>query len=774
MRRKTAEELRLSGASRSEVAKRKEATAALAVLGVPLMPQGRERSFRRTWGKVSEELLAAKKLLKNDGAKLEALVIALCNSRVGTDSERETARLEAEALRQEFEGRACFDEPKRVEVLPKSPQCPALSEFIADVKKCRESFTDRMVPGEVLTLDEGGKSYLYPEGDALTVARRYAEDVVAGKVVSGKLEVAACKRFLTNLESGGRSRGFYFDVVEARLVCNFFKFYCTFELLPWQTLVTLDLLCWKKPTGYRLRVKLFLSIARKNGKTAWAGALALFCLLCDQEQYAEVYSFAMTKDQSRICWRDAKRTIKSSPELSAHVKAQQHALLVEDTDSTFVPLSSDSDTADGLRCSLGIGDEIEMWKSDELVDKIITSQLSRRQPLLILTGTAGKSKDQGYCYTQTEIFQRFLMGQGDAADIAVFDSVAVHIFRLDDEDDYTDSANWPKANPSGEATQDWEQIRRLAENMRVDLNFKYKFRRDICNLWNDNLNTGGTLPANLVNACVGYPGMTGDLRKLRESFLEEAAQHRNEGRFRAWGGADVGGIDDFFSLTLLWPEFTFPNQEPKMVVANWYWTISENLDERGKRLNVPLRRWVDERWIKLAGEKFIDRMVVFNDIAELCKQLRVVDIGWDPYRADDYLNALFDEHKVVGTLVPQRENILTQPCQLFQRAVLGGKMLLLDPVTAYCARNVDFTPSVHGGIKPQKPKAEAGDTKDERLKIDGVSSCVNAIQRWRFPDPVQASAQAMNDKYAAMADDFARGIVHEWPTIDLFGDGTNK
>jgi len=576
MRRKTAEQLRQSGASRADIERRKVETAALDVLGEPLRPQGKARQWRETWNKVAAELLAARRLSRADGGLLAALVDALRASRAGTDAEREASRVEAARIRAQFDSRVPFEEKKPVVVAVEKPSAPSLSEYIESVKRCRESFESRMVPGEVLTLDEGGKLYTWPEGDALRVARRYALDIVEGSVLSGKLEIAACQRFLTNLESGGRERGFFFDVLEARLIVDFYRHFATFALVPWLVLVTCDLLCWKKPTGYRLRTKLFLSVGRKNGKTAWAGATALFCLLCDQEKFAEVYSFAMTKDQSRICWKDAKRTVKANDDLSEYVKTQQHALIVDDTDSSFVPLSADSDTADGLRCSLGIGDEVEMWKSDELVDKIITSQLSRRQPLLFLTGTAGQRKDEGYCYTQTEIFTRLLTGVTE--DHVVFDSVAVHIFRLDEGDDITDEVSWHKANPSGEATQDWEQIRRLAANMRVDENFKYKFRRDVCNLWNDSLNTGGTLPANLVNACVGYSGMPGDVRQLRESFLEQAASYKNEPRYRAWGGADVGGADDFFAFSLVWPEFKFPNQEAKTVVANWYWITSENLD----------------------------------------------------------------------------------------------------------------------------------------------------------------------------------------------------
>jgi phage terminase large subunit-like protein len=754
-KRLTTQQLVQRQAPRAITDARRVQMASSFVFGQPMRPQGKERQWRETWTKLAAELLSVRKLAKSDGAKLAALTDALRASRIGTPAEKESSRLEYEALRAEFDSRTPFPEPKPEPKVERPEDVPALVDFIESVKRCRESFSERMVPGEVLTQDEGGQPYLFPEGDAATVARQYARDVVFGKIVSGKLEIAACERFLKNLETGGKERGFFFDPLEARLVVNFFKFYCGFELLPWQVLVAVDLMCWKKPTGYRLRVKLFLSIGRKNGKTFWCGSLSLFCLLCDQEKFAELYSFAMTKDQSRICWKDAKRIVKASPELSSYVKAQQHALLVDDTDSCFVPLSADSDTADGLRCSLGIGDEFEMWKSDELVDKIITSQLSRKQPLLILAGTAGKSKDEGYAWTQTEIFVRLLTGV--TQDDAVFDSVAVHIFRLDDDDDIIEERNWHKANPSGSATQDWEQLRRLVGNLRVDQNFKYKWRRDICNMWNDSMDTGGTLPANLVNACLGYEGMPSDVRKLREWLLQEAAQHRNEPRFRFTGGADAGGVDDFFSLSLVLPAFSFPSQEPKTVVLNWYWMKSENLDERGKRLNAPLRRWVDEGHIALAGERFVDRMKVYNDIVEICTKYKVVELGWDPYRADDYMQTLHKEHGIIGTLVPQQTKVLTTACQTFARAVLDKKIVFTDPVMTMMARNVDFTPDKWGGIRPLKPKSEQGDTKDERMKIDGVSSCVNAIQRIQNIDPKLAGFQKLEDRLSQAADDRKAG-----------------
>jgi len=150
-------------------------------------------------------------------------------------------------------------------------------------------------------------------------------------------------------------------------------------------------------------------------------------------------------------------------------------------------------------------------------------------------------------------------------------------------------------------------------------------------------------------------------------------------------------------------------------------------------------------------------LIVYDDIVELCKRFKVTDIGFDPYRADDYVNALYDEHQIICTLVPQKESVLTQASQIFQRGVLGGSICFLDPVTAWMARNVDLTPSKFGGVKPQKPKSEEGDTKDSRMKIDGVSSCVNAIQRWKTPDPQEESFRSLQDSLSRAADERAAG-----------------
>jgi len=104
-KKKTPEELRLSGAKRAKKAARQAEMAAPDVLGEPLRPQGEDRNFRRIWNQLAKELLEAKKLSKADGSLLERLVRARRGSFDGDDSERTASRLEYDALRQEFEDR---------------------------------------------------------------------------------------------------------------------------------------------------------------------------------------------------------------------------------------------------------------------------------------------------------------------------------------------------------------------------------------------------------------------------------------------------------------------------------------------------------------------------------------------------------------------------------------------------------------------------------------------------------------------------------------------
>ena len=85
--------------------------------------------------------------------------------------------------------------------------------------------------------------------------------------------------------------------------------------------------------GYRHRVSL-VGMPRKQGKSALASSLAVF------DTYfggmgAEVYSVAAEKEQARIVFADAKRTIEANPDLLGMAKLYRDAIEIPSTNSVY-------------------------------------------------------------------------------------------------------------------------------------------------------------------------------------------------------------------------------------------------------------------------------------------------------------------------------------------------------------------------------------------------------------------------------------------------------
>ena len=128
---------------------------------------------------------------------------------------------------------------------------------------------------------------------------------------------------------------------------------------------------------------------RKNGKSTLSAGIALYLLVADGEQGAEIYSAATTRDQARIVFDEAKRMVGSSPALRRRVQVLINNLNVEASASRFMPLSSDASSMDGLNVHGAIIDELHAHKTRHVVDVLETATGARRQPLLFEITTAG-------------------------------------------------------------------------------------------------------------------------------------------------------------------------------------------------------------------------------------------------------------------------------------------------------------------------------------------------------------------------------------------------
>ena len=188
--------------------------AKLFELGCPALPSfiWNNRPLYEIWKRYSKWLLAKRLLAYSDGAFL----LELCEAELAGQQQRKQDALTA------WKGRAQFPAPE----VPSNK----LVDFIADVADERVTFQQGLVPGQTVMLD-GGVPYEWPDGDAATVARRYASDVLEGAIVAGELIKLAAKRFLSDLEVG-HERGIFFDPLAARHIVQFAEQFDNLKFAP--------------------------------------------------------------------------------------------------------------------------------------------------------------------------------------------------------------------------------------------------------------------------------------------------------------------------------------------------------------------------------------------------------------------------------------------------------------------------------------------------------------------------------------------------------------
>ena len=221
-------------------------------------------------------------------------------------------------------------------------------------------------------------------------ALSYIDNVLSGKRKAGELERLAVERHVRDLKQAPEM-GLYFDEKAAKKVlgfCQFLRHYKgewagrEFEPEDWQCFILWCVFGWKTKNGVRRFKYADVEVARKNGKTFLAAAIALYMLFLDEEPGAEVYSAAVDKDQAAICWQAAGAMVEQSPLLSKHIKKWTTSIVVESTASSYKPLSKETKNKDGLSPHCGICDEMHAWPNDDIYNLLHSGMGDRKSTRL--------------------------------------------------------------------------------------------------------------------------------------------------------------------------------------------------------------------------------------------------------------------------------------------------------------------------------------------------------------------------------------------------------
>ncbi len=682
----------------SEQSVRAKQEARVFELGHPATPEylWNNKPLYEIWKRYSKQLFEKRMLAYSDGAAL----LELCEAELAGQKERKKAILNRTWKR------APFPEPVVAGY--------SLAAFIDKIKAERNSLKDRLRPDTTVCFDSSGAEYDWPEGDAATVARRYAQASVES-ADTGVLIKYAAQRFLSDLENG-HQRGIFFDPVAVRNVVTFAKEFGGLPaILPWEVWVLAAIFGFKRAAGLRVITEAWLSVGRKNGKTRLAATVGLFLLTCDLEKYAEIYVAATAKEQSRICWRDARRVVGDNAELLAHVTRWAGELHVKDTDSKMQALASEERSFLGVRASGIIADEVGVWESRDAWDAIVQSTVSKTQPLTLAITTAPAHK-------MTFAYEKFSWAEKILRSIVRADHVFAAIFRIDDGDDPKDIVKLRKANPSlGTILPEEHIAKQIAElnDTPSGLNNFLQFHANVTPELT--LQRAGSIVAAKWDECSGLE-LIGekDSRKAVEKFL---ALNRDVPCF---AGLDYGAVEDMTCLVLTWPKARFvENGElvaKKIVIAQGFMPEVGVLDKE-RSWGVPISTWVREGWIDLLPGDMVDPDLVRDYIVKCCSFLRIRELGFDTWGIPSTMAKLNESGAVQCVGVPQVPKELTAPCRELLLWVNRRELVHFgNPVLTWCAANVVLEENkTHGGIKPDRLSAKE--------KIDFIAATVNSIHR---------------------------------------------
>ena len=495
--------------------------------------------------------------------------------------------------------------------------------------------------------------------------------------------------------------GAYFDERRARLAVHFFESYLRhstgewagrpFILDPWQRQIAEDLWGWRRANGSRLYRQAFVAVPRKNGKTTYAGGVALALTLADGEPGAQVYSIAGNKDQARIVFDEACNMVAQSPALSDKCEALRKWIYCPELGSFFAPLAARASNQHGKNPHGVIGDEVHAWKDREQFDVMRTALGARRQPLEFYITTAGHNRE-------TLAWQLWKKALDVRAGISRDPYFLPVIFAADPSDDWQDPAIWAKANPGLGAQVSLDYIRAQCAAAKEDASHENPFKQLHLNLWTE--------------------------QAIRWLSMEAWNSPENE---KPFAEDDLIGRPCFMGLDLAWTRdlnaiaLVFPphGPDPAWRVIIRFFVPEDGLRLRAQRDFVPYDQWVAQGFMLATPGNVADFRAVLEEADALARKFKPNAIAFDPYMAGTVINELSERGlQCVG--VRQGYLSMALPCAELERAVMSRTFRHgANPVLTWNASNVVVTRDERGNMKPDHRKSNE--------RIDGLQAVLTAM-----------------------------------------------
>lgn len=374
-----------------------------------------------------------------------------------------------------------------------------------------------------------------------------------------------------------------------------------------------------KTTGYRQFREVFIIVARKNGKTLFAAAIAAYMTYIDGEYGAKVYFLAPKLDQADLVYDAFYQIVQSDDELDSITKKRRSDIYIKAFNTSVKKIAFNSKKSDGFNPQLVVNDEMEAWPGDQGLKQyeVMTSALgARKQPLIISIATAGYVNDGIF----DELFKRataFLKGNSREKRLLPF------IYMIDDIEKWDNIEELKKSNPNLGVSVSAEYYLEQIEIARNSISKKVEFMTKFCNI-----------KQNSAVAWLDYWDVMKCVHEEKPLSLED---------FK--GCYCVGGIDLSRTTDLTAASIVINRDGINHIFTRFYmpqkrYEVAINED------NTPYNIYRDRGFLFISGENQVDYKDVYNWFIELVKvyKIKPLKIGYDRYSA----NYLVEDLKTAG------------------------------------------------------------------------------------------------------------------------------
>lgn len=463
-----------------------------------------------------------------------------------------------------------------------------------------------------------------------------------------------------------------------------------YRLTPIQVFQFANILGFYRTPEKRLCRDALLFVPRKYSKTTSVASLAIYDLLFGDAN-AQAYVAANSYDQAQICFGEIKNILKSLDKRFKNFKINREQVFSKRRGRTSFArcLASNPDKLDGLNASTVILDEFSQADSAELKNVLTSSMGARVNPMTIVITTASDKLESPFV-NMLNSYKAVLRGEVEN------DSIFAHIFEPDVNDAEDDPHTWAKVQPHLGITvqadyyeNEYRKAQMTAEDM---LTFRTKllnlFVQDEAKVWF----TSGEIEAMCKD--------DNDLETLKN-------------RPDAMVAVDLSVCDDFSSVSY---NIYLPEIKMFHIHNDYYFPRKMLISHPNREL---YERWAADEYLRLCDGNVIDYRMIVNDInARNRESIRILNIGYDPYKSMEFVNMMgASGAKKVLQPIKQTYGTFTSPVESFEIAARTGRVTFnYNPINWYCFGNAVIDEDRLENRKPIK--------KSQNAKIDGAVTSV--------------------------------------------------